>query len=112
MKGTRDGRARSVEGPGTLWTFDPSARYESRQTCRKSEGFPPDTLYGSAFFTLVGLHAFHVLTGVIALSVVRRLGKGGRFGSDSYWGVEGVLKCWHFVDVAWVFIFPTLYLVS
>ncbi len=74
--------------------------------------FPPDTLYGSAFFTLVGLHAFHVLTGVIALGVVRGLGKRGRFGSDSYWGVEGVVKYWHFVDVAWVFIFPTLYLVS
>lgn len=74
--------------------------------------FPPDTLYGSAFFTLVGLHAFHVLTGLVALGIVRGLGKRGHFGSRDYWAVEGVVKYWHFVDVAWVFIFPTLYLVS
>lgn len=74
--------------------------------------FPPHTLYGSAFFTLVGMHAFHVLTGLIAFVVVLGLGKRGRFGSHDYWGVEGVVKYWHFVDVAWVFIFPTLYLVS
>ena len=74
--------------------------------------FPPQTLYGSAFFTLIGLHAFHIFTGVVALAIVRGLGKRGRFGSTGYWGVDGVIKYWHFVDVAWVFIFPTLYLVS
>lgn len=76
------------------------------------EFFPPDTLFGSVFFTLIGLHAFHVLTGVGALAVVLRLGRRGRFSADDHWGVEGVIKYWHFVDVAWVFIFPTVYLVS
>ncbi len=73
--------------------------------------FPPDTLYGSAFFTLIGLHAFHVLTGLLALTAVLWVGRSGRFGSHGYWPVEGAVKYWHFVDVAWVFIFPTLYLV-
>lgn len=36
----------------------------------------------------------------------------GRYGSDNYWPVEGVVRYWHFVDVAWVFIYPTLYLVA
>lgn len=76
------------------------------------EFFPPSTLFGSVFFTLIGLHAFHVLTGVGALAVVIRLGKRGRFSAHDHWGVEGVVKYWHFVDVAWVFIFPTIYLVS
>lgn len=74
--------------------------------------FPPDTEFGSAFFTLIGLHAFHVLTGLVALTVVLHLSRRGRFNADDHWGVEGVIKYWHFVDVAWVIIFPTIYLVS
>lgn len=74
--------------------------------------FPPSTGYGTAFFTLTGVHAFHVLTGLIALTILYFLGRSGRFTAGSYWGVEGVVKYWHFVDVAWVFIYPTLYLVS
>ena len=42
--------------------------------------FPPSTIYGSVFFALVGLHAFHVLTGVLALAVVLNLGAIGHFG--------------------------------
>ncbi len=72
--------------------------------------FPPGTIYGSAFFTLIGLHAFHVLTGLLALGVVLNLGRKGHFGSQNYWGVEGTIKYWHFVDLAWVVIYPTLYL--
>lgn len=74
--------------------------------------FPPSTLYGSAFFTLIGLHAFHVLTGLAALGVIMGLGWSGRFGPDDYWGVEGVVKYWYFVEFAWLFIYPTLYLVK
>jgi cytochrome c oxidase subunit 3 len=77
------------------------------------EHFPPHTGYGTIFFTTTGIHAFHVLSGLIALTIVYALGRTGRFTSGSgYWGVEGTVKYWHFVDVAWVFIYPTLYLVS
>jgi cytochrome c oxidase subunit 3 len=74
--------------------------------------FPPASGFGTVFFTMTGIHAFHVLTGLLALGVVYLLGKGGRFAPGSYWGVEGSVKYWHFVDVAWVFIYPTLYLVN
>lgn len=72
--------------------------------------YPPETAYGSSYFMLIGLHAFHVLTGLVGLIIVLSLGLRGRFGSDDYWGVEGVVKYWHFVDLAWVLIYPTLYL--
>lgn len=75
------------------------------------EFFPPSTLYGSVFFTLIGFHAFHVFSGVVALVALRWVGRDGRFGSQNFWPVEGVVKYWHFVDIAWVLIFPTLYLV-
>lgn len=76
------------------------------------EYFPPQTLYGSVFFITIGLHAFHVLTGMLALAVVMNLAAKGHYGRDDYWGVEATVKYWHFVDVAWVFIYPALYLVS
>jgi len=74
--------------------------------------FPPPSGFGTVFFTMTGIHAFHVLTGLLALAVIYLLGKGGRFAPGAYWGVEGSVKYWHFVDVAWVFIYPTLYLVN
>ncbi len=80
-----------------------------------SEGFrffPPAAGFGMVFFTLTGFHAIHVLSGLLVLLVLLLPGQRGRFGPQSYWGVEGIVKYWHFVDVAWVFIFPTLYLVS
>lgn len=74
--------------------------------------FPPHTGYGSVFFTMTSIHATHVLSGVLLLGLVYRMGRArGRFGPGNFWGVEGVVKYWHFVDVAWVFIYPTLYLV-
>ena len=80
-----------------------------------SEGFrhfPPSQGFGTIFFTLTGFHAFHVLTGLIALSLLLFRGQKGRFTADNHWGVEGIVKYWHFVDVVWLFIFPALYLVS
>ncbi|MBI4310621.1 MAG: heme-copper oxidase subunit III [Chloroflexi bacterium] len=74
--------------------------------------FPPHTGYGTILFTTTGIHAFHVLTGLIALAVVLRLSKDGRYVNGNTWPVEGAVKYWHFVDVAWMFIFPTLYLVG
>ena len=75
--------------------------------------FPPSSAYGTVFFTITGIHAFHVITGIILLAVVAYLArKPERFGQSHSWGVEGGVKYWHFVDVAWVFIYPTLYLVG
>ncbi len=74
--------------------------------------FPPSSGFGTLFFTLTGVHAFHVFTGMLALLVVFFLGRDGRFTKGNSWAAEGVVKYWHFVDVAWVFIYPTLYLVS
>lgn len=72
---------------------------------------PPSSGFGTVFFSLTGVHAFHVFTGVLVLIAVYWLGRRGAFGPGRMWGVEGAVKYWHFVDVAWCFIYPTLYLV-
>ena len=74
--------------------------------------FPPSTGFGTVFFSLTGLHAFHVLTGTVVLALVYRASRDGRFGPGNNWPVEGAVKYWHFVDVVWVFVYPTLYLAS
>jgi cytochrome c oxidase subunit 3 len=74
--------------------------------------FPPGTLFGTLFFAITGLHAFHVITGAIALAAVGWVGRDARWCDEDHWPVEGVVKYWHFVDVVWVFIFPTLYLLQ
>ncbi len=72
--------------------------------------FPAGTIYGSVFFLLIGLHAFHVLTGILVLAIVWNLGRAGHYDSENHWPVEGAVKYWHFVDLMWVAIYPTLYL--
>mgnify|MGYP000990314474 CR=1 FL=1 len=74
--------------------------------------FPVNTVFGSNFFMLIGLHSFHVLTGAAALAIAANLVRKGHFDENSHWGVEACVKYWHFVDLAWVVIYPTLYLVG
>lgn len=73
--------------------------------------FPPETGFGTIFFTMTGMHAFHVLTGLVMLVLVYRNGLKGAYAGN-HWGPEAVVKYWHFVDVVWVFFYPALYLVS
>ncbi len=68
--------------------------------------------YGTAFFSMTGLHASHVISGVVVLGLVYALGRRGHFSPQSYWGVEASIKYWHFVDVVWVFFYPILYLIG
>ncbi len=71
---------------------------------------PPSTGYGTLFFAITGMHAFHVLTGLIILVIVFFQGKRGRYSAEDHWGAEGGVVYWHFVDVVWIFVYPILYL--
>ena len=74
--------------------------------------FQPSEPYGTAFFSMTGLHASHVISGIGILALVYALGARGHFSAQHHWGVEASIKYWHFVDVVWVFFYPALYLVS
>lgn len=99
----------------TLWTILLACVFLVGVVVEWVEGFhffPPSTRYGTSFFSLTGLHGLHVLSGAVLLLGVYLHGRRGRYGPNDYWPVEGAVKYWHFVDVAWVFIYPTLYLVG
>jgi cytochrome c oxidase subunit 3 len=68
--------------------------------------------YGTAFFSMTGLHATHVISGVVMLSMVYAMGLRGYFSAKSHWGVEAIVKRWRFVDVVWGVFYPVLYLIN
>lgn len=73
---------------------------------------PADGPEGAVFFMMTGMHAFHVLTGVIFLFVVYRNGLKGHYSPEKHWAVEAAVNYWHFVDVVWIFFYPALYLIG
>jgi len=66
--------------------------------------------YGSAFYVMTGFHGLHVLGGMLAMVLL--LGRAGsrRFGAADTPAVEMVSYYWHFVDVVWVGLWATLFL--
>jgi heme/copper-type cytochrome/quinol oxidase subunit 3 len=63
--------------------------------------------FWSFYYTLTGLHALHVLAGVIVNFIL--LLAAGRGLSTGY-RIEIAGLYWHFVDIVWIFLFPLLYL--
>ena len=71
---------------------------------------PQYQTFGSAFFTLTGFHGLHVTVGIIFLLIVLIRSLRGNFSPKSYFGVEAAEMYWHFVDLVWIFVFSTVYL--
>lgn len=67
--------------------------------------------YGSIFFTILTFHGLHVLGGLVFMSYLIFGATNGRFGPANYQPVEAASYYWHFVDVVWLFVFATLYLI-
>jgi cytochrome c oxidase subunit 3 len=61
---------------------------------------------------MTGLHALHVTLGIIAVLVMAVLTRRGYFSPEYYSPVDVTGLYWHFVDVVWIFLLPTLYLLG
>ncbi|NCP88284.1 heme-copper oxidase subunit III [bacterium] len=66
----------------------------------------------AAFYMMTGMHAFHVLTGVIFLLIVLRNTGKGLYNEEKHWPVEAATVYWHFIDLVWIFFYPALYLIG
>ncbi len=58
---------------------------------------------------MTGFHGAHVLGGIVGIAVVLARGMRGQFSKEHHVAVEAVHYYWHFVDVVWVFLFLTIY---
>jgi cytochrome c oxidase subunit 3 len=67
-------------------------------------------VYGSLFYTLTGFHGAHVFGGLIGMIIILVRGMAGQFSGRHHAAVEAVSIYWHFVDVVWIALFATLYI--
>jgi cytochrome c oxidase subunit 3 len=74
-------------------------------------GFTPhDTAFGTVFFSLTGLHGAHVFVGLTILAAMTTRAFRGHFSPEAHHGVEIGGIYWHFVDVMWIVVFTTVYI--
>jgi cytochrome c oxidase subunit 3/cytochrome o ubiquinol oxidase subunit 3 len=69
-------------------------------------------LFGTTYYSLVGLHGFHVTAGLLMLLIVAILALAGRMSVEQSRRVEVLSMYWHFVDAVWVVVFTVVYLVG
>ena len=71
-----------------------------------------DLAFGSIFYGLTGLHGAHVFVGLMLLSFATIRAFRGHFGPEAkdHLGVEVPGIYWHFVDVMWIIVFITVYI--
>ena len=78
-----------------------------------NEGLTISTnLFGTTYYSLVGLHAFHVTVGLIALTIVAVFGFFGYVGTEHGERVAVLSLYWHFVDAVWIVVFTVVYIVG
>jgi cytochrome c oxidase subunit III len=69
-------------------------------------------LFGTTYYSLVGLHASHVVIGLILLSIVLFFGLAGRVGPEESARVDVLSMYWHFVDAVWIVVFTVVYILG
>ncbi len=69
-------------------------------------------LFGTTFYSLVGLHASHVVVGLLALTFVLVFALRGAVKTEHVERIEVLALYWHFVDAVWVVVFTVVYIIG
>ena len=69
-------------------------------------------LFGTTYYSLVGLHAFHVTAGLAMLLIVLIFALAGRVDRDQSGRVAVLSMYWHFVDAVWIVVFTVVYILG
>jgi cytochrome c oxidase subunit III len=69
-------------------------------------------LFGTTYYSLVGLHGFHVLVGLVSLSIVMALTLLGSVQQEHAERVDVLSLYWHFVDTVWIVVFTVVYVIG
>ena len=69
-------------------------------------------LFGTTYYSLVGLHASHLVAGLTMLMIVLYFGVTGRVTEDHSPRIEVLSMYWHFVDAVWVVVFMIVYVIG
>jgi cytochrome c oxidase subunit III len=71
-----------------------------------------DTVFGTTFFTMTGFHGAHVAGGLVFIYLMLARGWAGQLTRDNHYALEAAAIYWHFVDVVWIGLFSTLYILK
>ena len=69
-----------------------------------------DSAYASGFYVIVGLHALHVVVGLTMSAVVQAKAALGRYDRGVHGSAEVVTLYWHFVDLVWIAVMPSVFI--
>lgn len=69
-------------------------------------------LFGTTYYSLVGLHGFHVVVGLVSLSMVMGFTLMGTVRAEHAERVDVLSLYWHFVDTVWVVVFTVVYVIG
>ena len=69
-------------------------------------------LFGTTFYSLVGLHATHVIFGLFGLSLVLFFALTGRIRDEHAEKIQVLALYWHFVDAIWIVVFTVVYIIG
>jgi len=69
-------------------------------------------LFGTTYYSLVGLHGFHVIVGLLALSTVMAFTIFGAVKQEHAERIEVLSLYWHFVDTVWIVVFTVVYVIG
>jgi cytochrome c oxidase subunit 3 len=69
-------------------------------------------LFFSLYFAMTGLHALHMIIGIVLLAILAVRARRGYFSGQYYTPIDMTGLYWHFVDIVWIFLFPLLYLLG
>jgi cytochrome c oxidase subunit 3/cytochrome o ubiquinol oxidase subunit 3 len=70
------------------------------------------SLFGTTFYSLVGLHAFHVIVGIIGLSIIMIFTALGSVEQRHSERIDVFAMYWHFVDAIWVVVLSVVYFIA
>ncbi len=74
--------------------------------------YPQEVIFWSLYFTATGLHAIHMIIGIVIIGIMAALIWRRWMTGNGSTQVEMLGLYWHFVDIVWVFLFPVLYLIN
>ncbi|MFC2080209.1 cytochrome c oxidase subunit 3 family protein [Bacteroidota bacterium] len=71
-----------------------------------------DILFFGLYFFMTGLHAFHIIVGMVLLGVIFFRVKNDKLVHDNFQLLENGGLYWHLIDLIWIFLFPLFYLIA
>ena len=102
----------SQRTPERIWSFFTAFILGQGYEYTRLGFLPRDGVFAGVFFTLTGFHGAHVTGGVVFIAICLYRSLRGQFSANRHLAVEAASIYWHFVDVVWIGLFTTIYIIG